>query len=171
MVYCVYYIAREFFKRISFASPLFLTTTMQLTPKNYIIFLVILIALFAFLSRDNASSSSTAQIFTHVEATQTSTPLSVVSQGKYEYLEITESCGPDFEGNCIPAYAGPGTEYEEVTDLRNGMILKVKSVKEVNGVTWYRVYFDEWLRYPERVDSDWYVPAVAGRIVASNGEE
>jgi lipoprotein-anchoring transpeptidase ErfK/SrfK len=95
----------------------------------------------------------------------------VPREGTFEYLEITESCGPDFEGNCIPAYAGPGTDYKVVTDLRNGMILKVKNVKVVDGVTWYRVYFDEWLRHPERVDSAWYVPAVAGRIVASGGEE
>ncbi len=144
---------------------------MELTTKHYIVFLFILLALFAFLSRDEAPSAPTVQIFTHVQATQTSTPLSTAVQGKYEYLEITQSCGPDFEGHCIPAYAGPGSEYEEVTDLRNGMVLKVKSALKVDGQTWYRVYFDEWLRYPDRVDGDWYIPAVAGRIVASDGLE
>jgi hypothetical protein len=143
---------------------------MQLSTKHLLVFLFILATLFAFLSRD--TSAPAKQIFTHVEASQTSFSLStlpVTPEGKYEYLEITESCGPDFEGHCIPVYSGAGTQYGEVTDLRNGMMLKVKSAVKVDGQTWYRVYFDEWLRYPGRVEGDWYVPAVAGRIVMSDG--
>jgi len=145
---------------------------MTLTTKQHIVFLCILASLILFLSRDASSPAVTSYMVTHVEAEERS-PASVpiTSQGKYEYLEITQSCGPDFEGHCIPAYSGPGTEYIRLDDLRNGMILKVKSIKKVNGVTWYRVYFDEWLRYPERVSGDWYVPAVAGHIVASDGEQ
>ncbi len=145
---------------------------MELTTKHHIGFLFTLLVLFLFLSRGSRSSVVPSQIFTHVEATQVATSLptsSVTPQGNYEYLEITESCGPDFEGHCIPMYSGPGTQYEEINDLRNGMLLKIKSTKKVDGILWYRVYFDEWLRYPDRVQGDWYIPAVAGRTVVSDG--
>jgi lipoprotein-anchoring transpeptidase ErfK/SrfK len=37
------------------------------------------------------------------------------------------------------------------------MVLEVGESQVVNGRTWHRVVFDETLRYPERVTSDWYV--------------
>lgn len=142
---------------------------MALSPKQLVIFLLTLCAIVFVVAREDAPSPETTQVITRVQASNTPAPVVTESQGKYEYLEITESCGPNFEGHCIPAYAGPGTQYERLDDLRNGMVLKVKNVKEVNGVTWYRVYFDEWLRHPERVTTEWYVPAVAGRIVTGDG--
>ncbi len=145
---------------------------MELTHKQYTVLLLVLCGIMLFLSSNKSSSSADLNIITHVEATQTSTPVStlpVSPQGKYEYLEITESCGPDFEGHCIPAYSGPGTQYREMADLRDGMVLKIKNTVKINGQTWYQVYFDEWLRHPDRVEGDWYIPAVAGRIVTDDG--
>ncbi len=141
--------------------------------KQLIAFFFILCALVLFFSRETAYENTTSfetNLITHADGAsepQTITPLS--SQGTFNYLEITASCGPDFEGHCIPAYAGPGTSYEHVADLRNGMLLKVKDTVRVDGQTWYRVYFDEWLRYPDRVNGDWYIPAVSGRLVRSDG--
>ncbi len=93
-----------------------------------------------------------------------------VSKGKYDYIEITKSCNYDFEGVCISVYDGPGVTHNKVMTLRNGMVLKVIGREGENGQVWYKVHFDEWLRYPERVEGDWYVPAVAGRIVSDDGE-
>lgn len=146
---------------------------MKSTYNQTLIFLVIVCSIVLFASRNEASLTSTEPVVVHAEAVQKPVTRQVTTpaQGAYEYIEITSSCGPQFEGMCIPAYAGPGTEYEEVTDLRNGMILKIKNRVTVNGQTWYRVYFDEWLRYADRVEGDWYVPAVAGRVVKSDGEQ
>jgi hypothetical protein len=143
---------------------------MELTHKQHIVFFLILCAILVFISRET-SPALVSHVVTHVQATAEEVPVSapISPDGKYQYVEITASCGPDFEGHCIPAYSGPGTHYSEVTDLRNGMVLKIKNTVQVNGITWYRVYFDEWLRYSDRVDGDWYVPAVAGRIVTDDG--
>jgi lipoprotein-anchoring transpeptidase ErfK/SrfK len=51
------------------------------------------------------------------------------------------------------------------------MLLKVKNTVSANGQTWYHVYFDEWLRYPERTQRDWYIPATAGQIGRADGVE
>lgn len=140
---------------------------MKTSNTQHIVFFFILSAIVLVVSHD--SPSPRVQLVTHVEAVES--PVQVTPQGRYEYLEITASCGPNFEGHCIPAYAGPGTQYEEVTDLRNGVLLKIKGNVMVQGQLWYRVYFDEWLRYADRVEGDWYIPAVAGRVVTGNGLE
>ena len=43
--------------------------------------------------------------------------------------------------------------------------------KRVDGIVWHQVYFDEWLRFPERVEGEWYVPSFVGRIVTDNGAQ
>lgn len=142
---------------------------MVLEHKHYIGFLAILIAIVFFMSRDTPSVVSHVQAQTPSVVQTPPAPLPV--QGKYEYLEITNSCDAYFEGLCIPVYSGPNISNETVHELRNGMVLKVKNKVERNGQVWYQVHFAEWLRYPERVDREWYIPAVAGRIVTGNGEE
>jgi hypothetical protein len=122
-----------------------------------------------FALRDDPSPVVSAQETPVI--VEESAPVGQVSQGKYEYLEVTEGCTHGTAELCVWAYAGPGTQYEELYQLEKGMLLKVKGEKEMNGVTWYHVYFDEWLRYPERTDKDWYVPAAAGRIVKADGVE
>lgn len=37
------------------------------------------------------------------------------------------------------------------------MVLKVNDMVEKDGHVWYKIIFDEWLRYPERTNGDWYV--------------
>lgn len=114
-------------------------------------------------------SQTYPQAYTPTHIQPYNTP--VASQGEYEYLEVTESCDSYLAGICIPVYAGPGVEYEKIYELRKGMLLKIKDTETRNGQTWYRVHFDEWLRYPERVPGDWYIPAVSGRVVRHDGEE
>lgn len=145
--------------------------------KQNILFLLILTAIFLVVSKENnvsvKKSVKSADIIAHVNATEQSNNYisNTENSDEYEYLEITNSCDANFEGVCIPAYSGPGLNYEKILDLRNGMILKIRNKKEVNGQIWYQVYFDEWLRHPDRVDGDWYIPAVAGNVVTSGGLE
>lgn len=83
----------------------------------------------------------------------------------HEYIEVTDGCGPYFGEGCLNVRSGPGEEFPKVGQLRNGVVLKV-GAKAINdkGDIWYRVVFDEWLRYPERVTDEWYV---AGEYVRS----
>lgn len=79
-----------------------------------------------------------------------------------EYIEIVESCGPYFESACVNVRSSPYVDAPVVTRLRNGVILKVADKITEGGELWYKVTFDEWLRYPERVSKEWYV---SGRYV------
>lgn len=78
---------------------------------------------------------------------------------KSQYIRVTESCGPFYDGECLRVRSGPGVEYPVVTTLRNGVVLKVSGSQMVDGRQWYQITFDEWLRYPERVSGEWFVAA------------
>lgn len=73
------------------------------------------------------------------------------------YLKVTDSCGAYYSGECLRVRSGPGTDHPVVASLRNGMVLKVSQTITTEGMTWYKIIFDEWLRYPERLKSDWYI--------------
>lgn len=88
---------------------------------------------------------------------------------QFQYIEVTESCGPYFEGPCLNARSGPGLQFPIVTKLRNGMVLKIGGQVERDGIMWYKVLFDERLRYPERVSGDWYVAADYVRVLMGEG--
>jgi hypothetical protein len=75
----------------------------------------------------------------------------------FQYIEIIDSCGPHFEGTCLNVRKEPSKEGEVLTRLRSGTVLKVLEKIDQDGETWYKITFDEWLRYPERVSKDWYV--------------
>lgn len=139
---------------------------MELTNRHYIAFLFILGAFVFFFSHDEVSPVvAEVPIVAHVDALQEVSTVAPASEGKYEYLEITEGCSHRTDELCIWAYAGPGLNYEKVYQLEKGMLLKVDGTKEVNGQTWDHVHFDEWIRYPERSPADWYVPSVSGKII------
>jgi lipoprotein-anchoring transpeptidase ErfK/SrfK len=88
----------------------------------------------------------------------------------FEYVEVKDGCGVHFEGACLNVRAGPGTEYPVVAQLRNNMVLKIGGAVERDGQTWYKIVFDETLRYPERVASDWYVAAEYVNILLDEGD-
>lgn len=142
--------------------------------KKYITPLFILCGIVLFISYED-SYSAIAQIDTQTDVLekikQTPVVISLKPKGKYDYIEITKSCVSDFEEHCMSAYSGPGVQYKKLYELQNGMLFKIKSKEEVNGQEWYHVYFDEHLRYPDRVEREWYIPAIAGIIVTDNGEQ
>ncbi|MEX2341180.1 MAG: L,D-transpeptidase family protein, partial [Candidatus Paceibacterota bacterium] len=87
----------------------------------------------------------------------------------FEYVEVTDGCGPHFEGECLNVRSGPGTDYPVVSQLRNEIVLKVGGKVTRDGETWFKIVFDEWLRYPERVTSDWYVSADYVEVLLDEG--
>jgi lipoprotein-anchoring transpeptidase ErfK/SrfK len=89
----------------------------------------------------------------------------------FPYIEITDGCDWSYTGTCINMRSGPGTEYGVVLRLRTGMVLKVASTAtSTDGSIWYKIAFDNSIRYPERVTSDWYVKADAVNLIENNGD-
>lgn len=87
------------------------------------------------------------------------------------YAEITDGCGPYFDGDCLNLRAGPGLEFPIVAHLRRGVVLAVEEQVERDGHTWYKVVFDEWLRYPERVSGQYYIAGDYARIFSDTGPQ
>ncbi len=106
-----------------------------------------------------------------VSSTSDESILLPITDVLFEYIEVTDGCGPHFEGECLRVRSGPGTDYPTVSRLRNGMVLKVGGKVERDGQSWYKIVFDEWLRYPERLKDDWYVAAPYVRILLDEGSK
>lgn len=89
----------------------------------------------------------------------------------FEYVEVTDSCGPHFDGECLRVRSGPGTDYPVLASLRNGVVLKVGGKVDNEGHSWYTIVFDEWLRYPNRLKGDWYVSAEYVKVLLDEGDK
>ena len=89
----------------------------------------------------------------------------------FEYIEVIDSCAEHFQGECVHVRSGPGTDFPVVTRLRNHVVLKISGKVERDGKSWFKVVFDESLRYPERVTGDWYVAADYVRVVLDEGDK
>lgn len=89
---------------------------------------------------------------------------------QFQYIEVTDSCGPYYQGDCVNMRTGPGAEYPVVLRLRAGMVLKVAGmVRDANGEAWYKIAQDEDIRYPDRITDDWYVYANVVRAFNDSG--
>lgn len=132
---------------------------------------------FVVTSSINETSSTTIPDFLHeeeaviIESESGKDEVLPVEQVLFEYVEVIDGCGPHFEGECLRVRSGPGIEYPVVTGLRNGMVLKVSGKVEHDGLTWYKIVFDEWLRYPERVADNWYVAADYVSVLLDEGDK
>jgi len=89
----------------------------------------------------------------------------------FEYVRVTGSCGPFYDGECLRVRSGPGTDFPVVYRLRNEVVLKVGGKVEHDGLTWYKIVFDEWLRYPERLVGDWYVASDYVEVLRDEGDK
>lgn len=85
------------------------------------------------------------------------------------YIEIIRGCSPSLGADCVVARSGPGDDYRAVAQLRKGTVLKVTEMDYREDGVWFRVVFDEWLRYPSRVARTWYVSAEDVRLFKDDG--
>jgi len=88
-----------------------------------------------------------------------------------KYVEVIDGCGVHFEGECLRVRSGPGVTYPVVARLRNDMVLKVSDEIEQDGILWYKIIFDEWLQYPERVVDDWYIASEYVKVLFDEGDK
>lgn len=87
----------------------------------------------------------------------------------FQYILVTGGCGIHFQGECLNVRSGPGVDFPVVAQLRNEIVLKVKGQVIRDGMTWYKIVFDELLLYPERVENDWYVSADFVEVLLDEG--
>ncbi len=104
-------------------------------------------------------------------SSSTETTILPINKVLFEYVEVVDGCGIHFEGDCLNVRTGPGEEYPVIAQLRNGIVLKVGGQVERDGQRWYKIVFDEWLRYPERVKGDWYIAADYVKVLLDEGDK
>jgi lipoprotein-anchoring transpeptidase ErfK/SrfK len=105
-------------------------------------------------------------------STASATPIILpITPTLFQYVEVRESCGVHYQGECVVARSGPGLDFPTVARLRNDVVLKVGGEVVHDGHTWYKIVFDEYLRYPERVSSDWYVAADYVDVLYDEGDK
>jgi L,D-transpeptidase catalytic domain len=123
-------------------------------------------------SPEPAPVASTTDAFLHDEEVvtlQDKTTVLPIEKVLFDYVVVKDSCGVHFEGACVQARSGPGSEYKSLYQLRNDVVLKVGGQVERDGKVWYKIAFDEWLRYPERLKGDWYVSAEFVDVLKDEG--
>ncbi len=99
-------------------------------------------------------------------------PSSTQEKELVNYIEVIESCGPHLEGECLNVRSGPGSTFPAVAQLRTGVVLAVATTTpDVDGITWYRIVFNEWVRYPGRISKEWYVASPYVRGFTDTGAE
>ncbi len=89
----------------------------------------------------------------------------------FQYIEVVDGCGSYFEGPCVNMRSGPGIDHPVVARLRNGVVLKVDDVVTHDGQDWYKIGFDGYIHYPERVTGDWYVAREHVRLFTDEGDK
>lgn len=112
-----------------------------------------------------------------VTATEESHPFGVVlgvdagNPEHEDYLLVHDSCDGDYAGDtCVAMREHPSIDSDSVLALRTGMVLKVAETLVSEGRAWYKVAPDTYLRYPERVTSEWYVAADVVQLLQAEGE-
>ena len=85
-------------------------------------------------------------------ATSSDQNVSRESPNQVRYVQVINSCGHNFEGECVQGYLR-ASESASSTDLRNHMVLRTDARSVVEGTEWYEIQFDDqWLRYPDRLE-------------------
>ncbi len=88
-------------------------------------------------------------------------PLMPSDQSLVVYVEAADGCNSAYSGLCANVRSGPGTEFPSVLKLRDGVVLRVEKTVRVGNRDWYKLTFDEWVRYPERLGTELYVASDA----------
>lgn len=132
------------------------TTTVSIALSGFIIW-----TLAPSLRTPRPSISPTSQVAVVVAVPQTpiSNTSTTVELTTFEYIEVIDSCGPYYQGECVNMRSGPGVEYPAVLRLRTGIVLEVEDTVVANGQTWYKIAPNKGIKYPERITGDQYVDA------------
>ncbi len=77
------------------------------------------------------------------------------------YVEAQSGCSPEYTGSCTNVRSGPGTEFDSVFKMRSGMVLRVEKTVRIQNRDWYKITFDEYVRYPDRLGTELYVASDA----------
>ncbi len=121
--------------------------------RKYLPIVLVLLVLLSLLVYGTASAPGSNPFIKDEPAATTTPPVLT------DFITVMDGCDTSFSGECVTARSGPGKDFRAVAQLRRGMVLKVGSTTEIEGVTWYQIAFDEWLRYPGRVATGWFVPS------------
>jgi lipoprotein-anchoring transpeptidase ErfK/SrfK len=95
-----------------------------------------------------------------------------IETNRVHFIEVVTSCNDKYVGACVRARTAPSATATVATKLRTGMVLRtVGEATSSDGTKWYKIGFDEWLRYSDRVSGDWYVSAaVVSEVYAEPSE-
>jgi hypothetical protein len=105
----------------------------------------------------NSDISTTTKLSSTTKSSSTQDS-SVQKTPVFYYIEIINGCGPYYNDTpCVNMRSGPGLNFPVVDRLRTGIVLKVEKMIAAEGQAWYKIIFDESIRYSERVAGDWYV--------------
>ncbi len=146
---------------------------------NIVLLTIILFILIGYLNKLNSKAKNEYQDIKK-EVSSTFIDQDIIKKNKYDdyvennyvekkenknisiengtYVKIIGSCDIHFVDNCVRARACPSLKCPTVVDLRNEMVLKTDGeIIESEGIKWYHIVFDEWVRYPDRTARDWYI--------------
>ncbi len=125
-------------------------------------------------NKDNFSSSTTDTI---TENTNISTTTSIIKIEEIKqniiketgmYVKIIDSCSEHFGGSCVRARSCPSISCPVIASVRNNIVLKTDGeIINSDGIDWYHIVFDEWVRYPERTAKEWYISSEFLEIIES----
>jgi hypothetical protein len=93
-------------------------------------------------------------------------PLTPSDQSLVMYVEAQDGCNSNYGGPCTNVRSGPGEEFPSVLKLRDGVVLRVEKTVRKGTRDWYKITFDEFVRYPERLGTELYVASDAVKSFA-----
>ncbi len=141
--------------------------------RKIIIYSVITVCIISFIIFSlRATPDTTANPLPLTKDTKTTTATETsLSTSLSNYIEVTDSCGPYYQGECVNLRSGPSTNYPSIFKLRTGVVLDVATTTVVLGQTWYKIAFVNKPLYPERYTTDLYVRADLVRLFTTEGDQ
>lgn len=131
------------------------------------------------ITSDGLASEQTNTSTSSATSTSDQENTTITDNNQYEavtpeqatHIEIIESCGTDYAGDCLNVRSGPSTSSPVVSRVRNNQVLKVATTTRSDGRLWYKTEFAEWLRYPDRVSGEWWIAEDFVRPLQAEGAE
>lgn len=136
---------------------------MKLTEKNklYLVCGICTVAILLLLALSNKLGEDTGVVEENIIEETVTIIKEVIKKDPvlFDYVIVTDSCGPAYDGICVNVRSEPNITAPVVFKVRNGVVLQVSEKITAGGKDWYKLSFNEWLRFPERVKTDMYISA------------